>query len=228
MNTIVIDIDDTLINTDQRIRSIMSQILNQAIPLHDAETLGLEQLFLKHATPEQKTQAQLIQKQFWDLVLCLNPEGTDSLNLHKPIPFAAETLQQWSRQCTITYLTGRTENTRNITMRELTEFGFPTHNTQLLMLNIEDYARTRGENPTGPTLIDARSRLMSSLAKKHNVARAVDDYPGYFLIYKQFNVPDRIGLLRPKRYTPQQYIDKGATRVVENWQRLQDDLPKPT
>ena len=33
-----------------------------------------------------------------------------------------------------------------------------------------------------------------------------------------------LGLVRIPRA---QYIDQGATRVVENWKQLQDDLPKP-
>jgi hypothetical protein len=76
--------------------------------------------------------------------------------------------------------------------------------------------------------VEAKSRLFSSIAKQHEVGRVVDDYPGYFPIYKQFEVPDRIGFLRSKRYAPQQYIERGATRVVESWQPLQDDLPRPT
>ena len=95
------------------------------------------------------------------------------------------------------------------------------------MFNLEDYARARDLNPSGPTLVDAKSRLFSSISKQHNVVRVVDDYPGYFLVYRQFNVPERIGFLRPKKYSSQDYIDRGATRVVENWKQFKDDLPKP-
>jgi len=38
----------------------------------------------------------------------------------------------------------------------------------------------------------------------------VDDYPGYFPIYRQSGVPDRIGFLRPRKYSRQQYIERGA------------------
>jgi hypothetical protein len=75
-------------------------------------------------------------------------------------------------------------------------------------------------------LVDAKSRLFSSIYKQHDVVRAVDDYPGYFTVYRQFGVPERIGFLRPKRYSPQDYIDRGATRVVESWKQLKDDVPK--
>jgi len=56
--------------------------------------------------------------------------------------------------------------------------------------------------------------------------RVVDDYPGYFTVYRQFSVPERIDFLRPKRYSLQQYIDRGATKVVESWKQLKDDVPK--
>jgi hypothetical protein len=86
----------------------------------------------------------------------------------------------------------------------------------------------RGLNPSGSTLVDAKSRLFNMISREQNVVRVVDDYPGYFGIYKQFGVPDRIGFLRPKRYSLQDYIDQGATRVVESWKQLEDDLPKST
>jgi len=227
MISVVVDIDDTLISTDRRMRSIWCHILNREIPLEAVETLGLEQIFTEFASPEQKKRATEFQRRFWDAVLCLENIGAELLTLDEPIPFAADVLQRWSKQCTIIYLTGRTENTRDLTLHELETFGFPIDSTQLLMFNLENYARMRGENPSGPTLMDGKSKLFSSISKEHNVVRVVDDYPNYFPVYKQFAVPDRIGLLRSKRYSSQQYIDKGATRVVESWKQLQDDLPKP-
>jgi hypothetical protein len=228
MTSVVVDVDDTLISTDRRLHRVWREVLGRDVPFEDVETLGLEQIFMKHASPEQKARVTDFQKRFWDIVLCLDSAGVESLPLHDPIPFAAEVLQKWSKHCTIVYLTGRTENTRDITLSELKKFGFPIGNTQLLMFNLGDYARTRGEDASGPTLIDGKSRLLSSISGQHKVLRVVDDFPGYFAIYKQHGIPERIGLLRPKRYSPQQYIDKGATRVVESWRELQEDSPKLT
>jgi len=227
MISVVVDIDDTLIGTDRRMQSIWHHILNREVPLEAVETLGLEQIFTEFASSEQEKQATEFQRRFWDVVLCLEKIGVELLTLDEPIPFAADVLQRWSKQCTIIYLTGRTENTRGLTLHELETFGFPIDSTQLLMFNLENYARMRGENPSGPTLVDGKSKLFSSISKEHNVARVVDDHPNYFPVYKQFGVPDRIGLLRSKRYSSQQYIAKGATRVVESWKQLQDDPPKP-
>jgi hypothetical protein len=227
MISVVVDIDDTLISTDRRMQSIWHHVLEREIPMEAVETLGLEQIFMEFASPEQKKRATEFQRRFWNVVLCLEEIGVELLALDEPISFAADVLQRWSEQCTIIYLTGRTENTRDLTLHELETFGFPIDSTQLLMFNLENYARMLGENPSGPTLVDGKSRFFSSISKEHNVVRVVDDYPSYFSVYKQFNVPDRIGLLRPKRYSPQQYIDKGATRVVESWKQLQNDPPKP-
>jgi len=225
MTTIVIDIDDTLISTSRRMQAIWRQILGCEVPLEAVEAQDLEQTFLQFATSEQKTHAKEFQKRFWDIVLCLDEVGVDLIKLHEPIPLAAEVLQEWNRQFTLVYLTGRIENTRRLTLDELKNFGFPTDNTQLLMFNVKDYARMRNENPSGPTLVDAKARLLSTLPKNCTVVRVVDDYPSYFPIYKQFGIPERIGLLRAKRYSPRQYIDEGATRVIDNWKQLQNDLP---
>jgi hypothetical protein len=228
MISVVVDIDDTLINTERRMQGVWHELLGRDIPLEDVETLGLEPIFMKFASPEQKARVGEFQKRFWDVVLCLEEVGVELLKLHEAIPFAARGLQAWSDQCRLVYLTGRTENMRELTLAELKKFGFPVDDVELVMFSVEDYGRARGVNPSGPTLVEARSRLFSSISKQHDVVRVVDDYPGYFTMYEQFGVPDRIGLLRPKRYSLQQYIDRGATTVIESWKQLQDDLPRPT
>jgi len=228
MACVVVDIDDTLISTDRRMQGIWRHVLGREIPLEDVETLSLEQVFLKFASAEQKVHATEFRRRFWDVVLCLEEVGVELLELDEAVPFAADVLQEWSKQCGLVYLTGRTDNTRELTLRELVKFGFPTENVQLLMFNVEDYARMRGEDPSGSTLVDAKARLLSQLSRKWNVIRVVDDYPGYFPVYKQLGVPERIGLLRSKRYSPRDYIERGATRVVESWKQIQDDLSEQT
>lgn len=196
---VVVDVDDTLINTERRMQGVWHELLGRDIPLEAVETLGLEQIFMKFASPEQKARVSEFQKRFWDVVLCLEEVGIELLRLHEAIPFAAGVLQAWSDQCRLVYLTGRTENMRELTLTELKKFGFPVDDVELVMFSVEDYRRARGVSSSGPTLVEAKSRLFSSLSKQHQVVRAVDDYPGYFTIYKQFGVPERIGLLRPKR-----------------------------
>lgn len=223
---VVVDVDDTLISTERRVEGVWREVLGREVPLETVETMGLEQIFVKFASPEQMARVKEFQKRFWDVLLCLEEVGVELLRLHEPVPFAADVLRSWSKHCRLLYLTGRTENTRDLTLDELKKFGFPTKNIQLVMFNLEDYSRARGENPSGPTLVDAKSRLFSLICREHDVVRVVDDYPGYFPIYSRSGVPDRIGLLRPRKYSRQQYIDRGATRVVESWKELQDDLPK--
>jgi len=227
MISVVVDVDDTLISTQRREQGVWRQVLGREIPMQAVETLGLAQIFEKFASSDQKTHANELREKFWDISLCLGNVGIELAELDEPVPFAAEVLQTWSKHCQLVYLTGRTENTRDLTLDHLRKFGFPTDNIQLVMFNLEDYARARGLDPSGPTQVEAKSRLFSSISKQHDVVRVVDDYPGYFTIYRQFGVPERIGLLRPKRYSLQDYIDRGATRVVESWKQLKDDLPKP-
>lgn len=224
MNSIVVDIDDTLISTVRRMQAVWRKLLSRTIPLEAVETLSLEHIFMRYASPEQKAHISEFQKRFWDIVLCLEEVGIELLRFHEAVPFAADVLRTWIEQYRLVYLTGRTENTRELTFTELKRFGFPVNNVELMMFSIEDYGRAQGVNPSGPTLVDAKSRLFASISKKQNVVRVVDDYPGYFPIYRQFEVTERIGLLRPKRYTPQQYIDNGATSVIKGWKELKDKL----
>ena len=227
MISVVVDVDDTLIGTERRMQGVWRQVLGREIPMQAVETLGMGQIFEKFASLGQKARVNELRKRFWDVLLCSEEIGIELLKLHEPVPFAADVVQTWSRQCVLVYLTGRPETMRDLTLGELKKFGFPTDNVQLTMFNLEDFARARGENPSGVTMVEAKSRLFSSISKQHDVVRVVDDYPGYFPIYKQFRVLDRIGLVRPKRYSRQQYIDRGATRVVESWKQLKGDLPKP-
>jgi hypothetical protein len=226
MNRVIIDIDDTLIATARRMHRLWGLLLGREVPMEAVETMSLEGIFMKFATKEQLSRVKEFQKRYWDLLLCIDPAGVESLKLHEPMPYAADALQSWSKNLGITYLTGRTENVRSLTLDELKRFGFPTENTEFVMFKPEDYARPKGEDPSGPTLIDTKSKLSAEICKGSHVARAVDDFPGYFPIFQQLAIPDRIGILNPKRYMPQQYLDHGATRVVESWKELQDGLPK--
>jgi len=226
MISVVVDIDDTIINTGRRLQAIWLELLGLEIPLEEVETSNLGKIFMKFASTEQKDKAREFQKRFWNLLLCVEEVGNASLKLHEPIPYAADVLQEWSMACIIAYLTGRTENMRSNTLDELKKYGFPTENARLYMFTGKDFARAKGLDPSGPTLVDARSYLMTKISKNYNVIRVIDDYPGYFNTYRQFKVPDRIGILRPRKYTRQHYIDQGATRVVESWKALQNDPPR--
>jgi hypothetical protein len=225
LNTVIVDIDDTLIDTSRRMHKLWTKLLDREIPEEAVENMNLEQIFMKYATKEQISRVREYQKRYWDLILCLDETGIESYKLHEPMPFAAEILQNWTKITELVYLTGRTENMRSQTLNELNRFGFPTDNTQLVMYKPEDYGRPKGENPVGPTLIDTRAKLASEICESSNVVRVIDDYPGYFQVFKQLQIPDRIGFLHSKKYQPQQYLDRGATRVIKSWKELQNKPP---
>lgn len=217
---VVVDIDDTLIDTKRRMQGILSVVLEREIPLQDVEALAPREIFEKYATREQRTRADELARRFQNLLLCRDDEGIGLMRLDEPVPHAAEALMAWREHCVLVYLTGRLEDIREQTLSELEEFGFPTEDTELVMFDPEDWG-------PGAKLLEARNRLLFSITGRHDVVRAVDDFPGYFAAYRDLNIPDRIGLLRSRRFTPQDFIDRGATRVVESWEQLIDDLPKP-
>ncbi len=224
MISVVVDVDDTLIDTTRRTQAVWHEILNRDVPLKAVRTLNALQIFEKFASSDQRARVNEIQRRFWDIILCIEKMGLNLIKLEEPVPFAAETLQAWSKQCMLVYLTGRPETTRDSTLQHLAAFGLPTDNVELVMYRIGDYARSRGES-TGPTLVEARHRLFSSICKRHNIARVVDDYPGYFTIYKKFKVPERIGLRRSNLFSRQDYLNRGATKVVKSWKQLRNDPP---
>jgi hypothetical protein len=220
MASIIVDVDDTLVDTERRMQSVWREVLGREIPIDALKTLSLEQIFMKFASPEQKKRVKEFQSRFWDVLLCLEDAGVASLKLHKPIPFAVDVVQAWAINSEIIYLTGRTENMRSATLEELKRFGFPVEKTRLIMFSPEDYARPKGQNPSGPTLVDTKRRLFGKICEESEVIRVIDDYPSYFPIFKEFKIPDRIGLLRQTKFTVKHYLDRGATRVVKSWREL--------
>ena len=72
------------------------------------------------------------------LTLCIEEGGADLLDLDSPIPNALEVLKNWWESSKLVYLTGRTENMRQLTLDELEKLGFPTHGTDLEMFTLND------------------------------------------------------------------------------------------
>lgn len=214
MDAFVIDIDDTLIDTERRRHAAWCQVLGREIPIEVTERSSSREILERYANSDRKTW-----EKFWLLTLCVDEGGADLLELDKQIPNASEILQNWVKSCKLIYLTGRTENMRQLTVDELKKFGFPTHETELEMFTIQDWMRFFSSESS---VIKTRSNVFSSILKRYNVIRVIDDYPSFFAAYKNHPVPDRIGLLRKKRFTPQEYLHNGATRVIENWKKLSE------
>lgn len=216
---VIIDIDDTIIETLPRTHQIMESILNREIPYTDLHTLSQEEVFYKYATQTQKNKFKELRKQFFNLLLCKNEMGIELLKYDKPVPFAVDVLQKWKEVCKIIYITGRLKKIRSQTTDELREFGFPVANTDLIMFDPSDW-------DSGKLLLDARKRLLFSITKHSTIVKVVDDFPGYFPAYKQVSIPDRIGIHRLKNRSKDDYIKHGATRVIESWEQLFDDPPR--
>lgn len=214
---IVVDIDDTLVDTKKRTQGIWRHILGCDVSVEELESMNARQIFEKHATAEQKPRIRELQTEFQDTLLCRNKKGVELMALDEPIPHSAQVVREWRDSYVIIYLTGRLESLRDETLEELERFGFPLIDSDLVMFKDEDWGKA--------ALGEARTRLFSSVVENYDVLRVVDDFPGYFPTYRDFNVPERIGLLRSKHHTFKDFLDRGATKVVENWKQLEDDLP---
>jgi phosphoglycolate phosphatase-like HAD superfamily hydrolase len=216
--SVIVDIDDTLVDTRKRMQAIWEHVLGRRVPLEDIGSLNLRQIFEKHASEEQKARASEFQRKFYGLLLCEDEVGVELARLDEPIPFASEALRRWGEHCTIVYLTGRPETTRDLTTAALERFGLPSEGVEMAMVALEDWR--------GGRVNEARKALLTSISARHDVVRVVDDFPGYFTIYRELEIPDRIGLRLSEKYEPEDFIDKGATRVVESWEQLVNDIPE--
>lgn len=212
MDAIVVDVDDTLVDTEHRRNVAWGRVLGREIPIKVTESSGSREILRRYAFSDQR-----IWEKFWLLVLCLEEGGADLLELDKPIPYASEVLRSWSANHKLVYITGRTENMRQLTLDELKRFGFPTKRTDLEMFTLKDWISFFS---SASSAIKTRSEIFSSILKRYNVVRVVDDFPDFFDAYKKYQVPDKVGLLKKKRFKRQDYMANGATRVVEDWRQL--------
>jgi len=213
MDAVVVDIDDTIVSTDRRRHAAWCKVLGREIPFQSVESSSSEEILKQYAASDRK-----IWKRFWMLILCVDESGIDLLELHEPIPHAVEILKKWRRTSKLIYLTARTENMRQLTLHELRKFGYPTNDTELKMFTLDDWM----DYSSISSVVKTRSMIFAEILERCNVIRVVDDYPGFFVAYRNYSVPDRIGLLREKRFTHEQYLSNGATRVIEGWDELAD------
>jgi predicted secreted acid phosphatase len=218
MICVVVDIDDTLVRTQRRVWNAWRIVLGHEIPMRELESLGSHRILEKYGSSNPE-----LWKRFWSIMLCVEDVGGELLKLDEPMPFAAEVLQRWVKRSALVYITGRPETMRNLTLEELGNLGFPTDGADLAMFSLKDW-----ENFSSITsLLDARSRVFSSIRKQYNVVEVVDDDPRFFAIYQRADVPERIGLLRRNRFSPEDYFSQGATRVIGSWKQLQGDASGP-
>jgi hypothetical protein len=203
----------------------MSEILGCVVNRNDMMRMTTAQIFDKYASPAQQASAEEFNKRFWDITLCKEDIGFDFLHFDEPIQDAAEVLEAWNEEYHIVYLTGRIEPTRKSTLSQLETHGFPIEGTQLVMFQIEDYNQTcwaLGLESVGPTLIKIRSKYFSLIVQQNPVMKIVDDFHGYFTVYRKHDIPDRIGLISSPLYKEQTFLDHGATRVIRCWSELLD------
>lgn len=215
MKVIIIDIDDTLIDSVNRTKIIVESILECEISINDMLEKNLEQIFNKYADDIQRSKANELKQQFQDTLLCKNDTGIDLMKLNQPIPTAASVLQLWNEHFKLIYLTGRLERIRDLTLSELERFGFPVQNSNLYMIKNED---TLFKIPF-PVIRKKQLTHITSTIDHETILRVVDDFPGYFLCYEELLIPERYGYCHGRK-KPQDFFKNGATRVFKNWNEL--------
>lgn len=214
MLAVVVDVDDTLIDTNRRKWAALRRVLGRELPLEIVEGHRMRDILRTYAPSNGD-----VWKRFWRVLLCWEHEGIGLLNLDTPLPYAAEVLGRWSEKYRVIYLTARSKNMYYSTLEELEKFGFPVENVDLVMLSLEDWKMYLNASVS---IIQLRSKLFSSVHGRYEIVRVVDDIPYYFSIYKKFGVPERIGMQRSKIYSRQEYFSHGATKVVKKWKQLRD------
>lgn len=204
-SSIVVDIDETIVDTSERKRAAWKLVLGADVPIDVVEKNPSRKILGIYAPNRWD-----LWLRFWRTLLCFREEGVKLLALDKAILGAAEVLNEWAGTHKIVYLTGRTENMKQLTLRELRELGFPVEDGEILMSpSLECFLN----NP-----LETRRKLLLRTAEKSKVVKVVDDYPKYFRIYSELEIPERIALLRSKRYRESDY--EGATRIIKGWPEL--------
>ena len=208
-NCIVVDIDETIIDTNLRKQAVFKLLLGKDITLNEIIEKGSWDI-VKNCLRDKRAYETWVR--FWKIILCIESNGINFLHLDRPISKAPQILSKWAKKYVIVYLTNRTENMRNLTIKELRELGFPVKNSNLFM------AKSFEEVIESP--VESRKEVFSHIIEKYNVIAVIDDYPRFFSIYKSFRIPERIGLLKFPRFQEEDYIKRGANLVVKGWEDL--------
>ena len=206
---IVVDIDETIIDTNLRKQAVFKLLLKKDIPISEITKKGSWDIIKNHLGDQCCRETWI---KFWKIILCVESNGLNFLHLDRPIPQASQVLSEWAKKYAIVYLTNRTENMRGLTIKELRKLGFPIKNSNLFM------AKDFEEVMNSP--VESRKEAFSRIIEKYDVIAVIDDYPRFFPIYKSFAVPERIGLLKFPRFREEDYIKKGANLVVKDWGEL--------
>lgn len=212
MLAVVVDIDDTLVDTSRRRWAAWCHVLGRELPLEVVEKHESRDILRIYASSDGE-----VWERFWKVLLCWEDEGITLLNQDTPFSDAANVVRRWGKELRVVYFTGRSGNMYDLTLDELGKFGFPVEEVDLVMMSLKDwnlYLKSKAST------IQLRSKLFSSVHARCQIVRVVDDIPSFFPIYKEFEVPERIAIQRSKIYSRPEYFSQGATKVVNQWKEL--------
>jgi hypothetical protein len=78
LSCVIVDIDDTVLDTTRRMQAIWQELLGREVPIEAVESMGLRQIFEVYATPQQLESVREHQTRFFRLLLCEEELGSSS------------------------------------------------------------------------------------------------------------------------------------------------------
>ncbi|MEM2902376.1 MAG: hypothetical protein QXO32_06570, partial [Candidatus Bathyarchaeia archaeon] len=160
--TVLLDVDDTLINTDGRKHAVWSEAIGLEIPRFEVESLSSREIMRRYRVGED------LWFKFWRILLCLDDVGERFLAFDEPMPNAVDVVHEWSEHFDLVYITGRTENMRKLTVEELRKFDFPVDEDGIYMCaDLRDFLSSPAE---------VRKRIIGKIMAERRLVCVVDDY----------------------------------------------------
>jgi hypothetical protein len=117
----VVDIDDTLIDTDRRKWAAWCMVLNREIDFAVVKTSSSKEILTGLGCG-----SDALWKESWKILLCLDRRGIGLLRLDEPIQFAPEVMQELAETLGVVYSTGRTSNMHELTLVQVIPYLRPT------------------------------------------------------------------------------------------------------
>jgi hypothetical protein len=216
---IVVDIEDTLLDMRERTREVWQDLLGRDVILEDAISLEPVRMIERYGSKKQRKRIDDLVNEYWDLLLC--KEQCKFLDKAEEIPSASDVLKSWKDDYQIVYVSDLLEPASDELKDQLMRFNNPIRGTERILLSLEEYKESM-ERLVGFDLVDARRRVMSRISDEYDIVRVIDDHPDYFRVYRDFDISERLGFYRPRAFSTEDYLSRGATRVMMDWEELLD------
>ncbi|HLI46344.1 MAG TPA: hypothetical protein VKU94_04045 [Geobacterales bacterium] len=204
--SILIDVDDCILDVTRRKRAIFSILLGRRITIKEIIGKRTVEVLINYLPKEKVSEYR---HKFWSIALCVDPIGKEFIHLDRPVPFSRRILRILSRKYEIFYITNRIASMHEITLNTLKKFGFPFYWN---LISADDYTFLKSEN--------GRKTVIAKLPKDREYIAVVDDLPENYTYYKQMNIPEIIGFMKYIVLDERKFLENGATYVMSDWREF--------